>query len=93
MPLTDALARAAKPRDGKLTKFSDGAGLQLWAHPNGARSSFSTMANKSGLWAFDAIERALAHQDGSEVRRAYHRADYFEERRRLMQWMQFSQIA
>ena len=53
---------------------------------HGFRSSFSTLANESGLWAYDAIERALAHQDASDVRRAYHRADYFEERRRLMQW-------
>ncbi|ATQ67332.1 hypothetical protein CQW49_05055 [Methylosinus trichosporium OB3b] len=53
---------------------------------HGFRSTFSTMANESGLFAFDAVERALAHQDGSEVRRAYHRADYFEEGRRLMLW-------
>jgi len=53
---------------------------------HGFRSSFSTLANESGLWAFDAVERALAHQDQSDVRRAYHRADYFEERKRLMQW-------
>ena len=54
--------------------------------PHGFRSSFSTIANESGLWSYDAIERALAHQDTSDVRRAYHRADYFEERRRLMTW-------
>jgi integrase len=54
--------------------------------PHGFRSSFSTIANESGLWNYDAIERALAHQDGSDVRRAYHRADYFDERRRLMAW-------
>lgn len=56
------------------------------ASAHGFRASFSTLANESGLWAYDAIERQLAHQDGSEVRRAYHRADYFEERRRLMEW-------
>jgi integrase len=60
------------------------ASADMSAH--GFRSSFSTLANESGLWAYDAIERALAHQDASEVRRAYHRADYWEERRRLMQW-------
>lgn len=60
------------------------AGDEATAH--GFRSSFSTIANESGVWNFDAVERALAHQDGSEVRRAYHRADYFEERRRLMEW-------
>jgi integrase len=53
---------------------------------HGFRSSFSTLANKSGLWPYDAIERQLAHQDVSDVRRAYHRADYFDERRRLMEW-------
>lgn len=56
------------------------------ATAHGFRSSFSTLANESGLWAYDAVERALAHQDAGEVRRAYHRADYFEERGRLMQW-------
>jgi integrase len=57
---------------------------EMTAH--GFRSSFSTLANQSGLWPYDAIERQLAHQDGSDVRRAYHRADYFDERRRLMNW-------
>jgi integrase len=57
---------------------------EMSAH--GFRSSFSTLANQSGLWAYDAIERQLAHQDTNDVRRAYHRADYFDERRRLMEW-------
>jgi integrase len=57
---------------------------EMTAH--GFRSSFSTLANRSGLWPYDAIERQLAHQDASDVRRAYHRSDYFEERRRLMEW-------
>lgn len=56
------------------------------ATAHGFRSSFSTLANESGLWNYDAVERALAHQDGDDVRRAYHRADYFDERRRLMEW-------
>jgi integrase len=57
---------------------------EMTAH--GFRSSFSTLANQSGIWPYDAIERQLAHQDASDVRRAYHRADYFDERRRLMEW-------
>ncbi|WP_424360209.1 tyrosine-type recombinase/integrase [Methylocystis parvus] len=60
------------------------AGDEATAH--GFRSSFSTLANESGLWNFDAVERALAHVDANDVRRAYHRADYFDERRRLMEW-------
>jgi integrase len=53
---------------------------------HGFRATFSSLANESGLWSYDAIERALAHTDGSNVRRAYARTDWFEERRRLMQW-------
>jgi integrase len=53
---------------------------------HGMRATFSGIANESGLWSYDAIERALAHADGSNVRRAYARTDWFEERRRLMAW-------
>jgi integrase len=75
-----------------LSEAAFGAALRIMGFPasvhtpHGFRSSFSTIANESGLWNYDAVERALAHQDGSDVRRAYHRADYFEERRRLMAW-------
>jgi Arm DNA-binding domain len=36
MPLTDAALRAAKP-GAKINKLSDGAGLQLWVTPDGAK--------------------------------------------------------
>ena len=38
---------------------------------HGFRATFSTLANESGLWIPDAIERALAHIEGNQVRRAY----------------------
>ena len=53
---------------------------------HGFRSVFSTIANESGLWSPDAIERALAHVDKNSVRAAYNRGGYLEERRKLMQW-------
>ncbi|MCP5688527.1 integrase, partial [Klebsiella pneumoniae] len=34
----------------------------------------------------DAIEAALAHVDKNEVRRAYNRGNYLEQRRPMMQW-------
>ncbi len=34
----------------------------------------------------DVIEAALAHVDKNEVRRAYNRSDYLEQRRPMMQW-------
>ena len=55
-------------------------------HPHGFRSTFSTHANESGLWNRDAIEWVLAHSDKNEVRAAYNRAQYLEERKRILQW-------
>jgi integrase len=53
---------------------------------HGFRSVASTILNESGLWQPDAIERQLAHKEKDEIRQAYHRAEYFEQRRRMMGW-------
>jgi integrase len=53
---------------------------------HGFRSAASSMLNESGLWNADAIERQLAHVDNDSVRRAYARADYWDERIRMMAW-------
>jgi integrase len=53
---------------------------------HGFRSVASTILNESGLFSRDSIERQLAHQETDEVRAAYHRATYLEERRRMMAW-------
>ena len=53
---------------------------------HGFRSSASSMLNECGLWNADAIERQLAHVDNDSVRRAYARADFWDERVRMMDW-------
>ncbi|MBT3448925.1 MAG: tyrosine-type recombinase/integrase [Bacteroidetes Order II. Incertae sedis bacterium] len=53
---------------------------------HGFRSVASSILNESGLFDFDAIERQLSHQDRDDVRAAYNRAKYMNERRRMMQW-------
>ena len=53
---------------------------------HGFRSAASSMLNESGLWNPDAIERQLAHVDADSVRRAYARADFWDERVRMMTW-------
>lgn len=53
---------------------------------HGFRSAASSMLNESGLWNADAIERQLAHVDADAVRKAYARADFWEERVRIMHW-------
>lgn len=60
------------------------SGSEMTAH--GFRASFSTLANESGLWNPDAIERALAHEDKNVIRRAYARGLYWDERVRLADW-------
>lgn len=60
------------------------SGEEMTAH--GFRASFSTLANESGLWNPDAIEAALAHVDRNEVRRAYNRGLYWDERVKLATW-------
>ena len=55
---------------------------EMTAH--GFRSAASSVLNESGLWNPDAIERQLAHIEPDAVRRAYARADYWDERVRMM---------
>jgi integrase len=57
---------------------------EMTAH--GFRSAASSMLNECGLWHADAVERQLAHVDNDSVRRAYARADYWDERVRIMDW-------
>ncbi|EMH9441556.1 integrase [Proteus mirabilis] len=52
---------------------------------HGLRSIASTALNEQGFPP-DVIEAALAHVDKNEVRRAYNRSDYLEQRRLMMQW-------
>ena len=57
---------------------------EMTAH--GFRSAASSILNESGLWNPDAIERQLVHVDNDGVRRAYARADFWDERVRMMNW-------
>lgn len=56
---------------------------EMTAH--GFRAMAATLLNEMGRWNPDAIERQLAHQDMSAVRRAYARGEYWEERVAMMQ--------
>jgi integrase len=51
---------------------------------HGFRTTASTLLNEQG-WSADAIERQLAHAPRDAVRAAYNRAQYLDERRRMMQ--------
>ena len=53
---------------------------------HGFRASASSLLNESGKWNADAIEAELGHVGDNEVRRAYHRARYWEERVGMGAW-------
>lgn len=75
LPMNSQTANAALKRIGY--------GGKLVAH--GLRSIASTALNESGFNP-DVIEAALAHSDKNEVRRAYNRSTYLEQRIDLMNW-------
>lgn len=78
-----------KPKDPMNSQTANAAlkrigyGGKLVAH--GLRSIASTALNERGFNA-DVIEAALAHSDKNEVRRAYNRTTYLEQRKSLMDW-------
>ena len=59
-----------------------GYGETMKAHS--FRAMASSLLNQMGFNP-DAIERQLAHKDSNEVRAAYNRAQYLEERREMLQ--------
>jgi integrase len=56
---------------------------KMTAH--GFRALASTVLNEAGFNP-DVIEKQLAHVDTNSVRRAYNRAQYIEDRNKMMQW-------
>ena len=56
------------------------------ATSHGFRASASTLLNESGRWNPDAIEAELGHVGADAVRKAYHRALYWDERVRMAEW-------
>jgi len=61
-------------------------GYRSRATIHGFRSLASSILNESGKWNPDAIERQLAHSERDQVRAAYNRANYLDQRKQMMQW-------
>lgn len=55
------------------------------ATPHSFRGMASTLLNEHGF-SSDVIERQLAHAETNTVRAAYNRAEYMDERRKMMNW-------
>lgn len=59
-------------------------GYQRRMTGHGFRTLASTLLNEAGFLP-DVIERQLAHEDDDKIRAAYNRAEYFLERKKMMQ--------
>lgn len=53
---------------------------------HGFRALASTVLNEQSPFSHDVIERQLAHKETDAVRAAYNRAEYLDERIKLMDW-------
>lgn len=71
------------PQTANMALKRMGYGGMLVSH--GLRALASTTLNEQEF-SPDVIEAALAHIDGNEVRAAYNRADYLNQRRTMMYW-------
>ena len=76
-PISENTLNAALRRMGNSEE-------EVTAH--GFRATASTFLNENGRWRPDVIEAALAHTGTGEVRRAYLRSDFWDERVEMMQW-------
>lgn len=82
-PLSDNAVRMALRTMG----FSN---QQMTVH--GFRATASTLLNEMGFNP-DAIEAQLAHKDSNEIRAAYNRAQYLDERREMLQkWADYLDV-
>lgn len=71
--------------DNTLSKAFRDQGYQGKATPHGMRATASTILNENRFKP-DVIERQLAHCERNKVRASYNHAQYFQERREMMNW-------
>jgi integrase len=82
-----AIARDKPISENTMNQALRRMGFEKHEHTShGFRASASSLLNESGLWNEDAIEAELAHVGADQVRRAYHRATYWEERIKMAAW-------
>ncbi|OQS24892.1 tyrosine-type recombinase/integrase [Chromobacterium violaceum] len=84
--LFPAVTDLKKPMSENTLGYAMGRmGYKGTATPHGFRALASTVLNEEGFDP-DIIEKQLAHAERNKVRAAYHRAEYLEDRRKMMQW-------
>jgi integrase len=82
-PSTTAAISSPDSKDAALRRLGY-SGSEATAH--GSRATASGLLNESGKWSADAIEAELGHIGADQVRRAYHRALYWDDRVKMAEW-------
>jgi integrase len=72
--------------EGTINKILNRMGYQKQLVGHGFRSLASTTLNEQSDFHKDIIEAQLSHRDEDKIRATYNRAQYFEERVKMMQW-------
>ncbi|MBL3529609.1 MAG: tyrosine-type recombinase/integrase [gamma proteobacterium endosymbiont of Lamellibrachia anaximandri] len=78
-------SRRAPMSENALSYVMKRMDYQGKATPHGFRATASTILNETGFKP-DVIERQLAHIERNKVRAAYNRAEYLQDRRKMMDW-------
>jgi integrase len=71
---------------GLLNKAFERMGYKGRFSPHGVRSTASTILNERSGFAGDVIEAQLSHAEPDQVRASYNRAQWLDQRRKLLQW-------
>lgn len=79
-------ARAIHLSENAMTDALNRMGYKGVHTAHGFRTTGSTILHASGHFDSLWIEAQLAHIDTNAIRAAYNQADYFEQRRSMMQW-------
>lgn len=86
-----AIARNKPISENTMNQALRRMGFEKNEHTShGFRASASSLLNECGLWNEDAIEAELAHVGADQVRRAYHRATYWDERVKMADWWAYN---
>ena len=72
--------------ENTLLYFSNRIGYAGRSTIKGFRKVASTALHDSGNWSFEAVEKQMSHVVGSKVSRIYNKAEYLDERRKMMNW-------
>ena len=72
--------------ENTLLYFSNRIGYAGRNTIHGFRKVASTALHERGNWSYEAVEKQMSHVVGTKVSRICNKAEYLDERRKMMEW-------